>query len=173
MWLTCDNQLGLSLWYINNVQTCSGKLPSRLTLHHIIMSPDSPTTELSCSVTNVTVTLLDVNDNSPQWILKEFIIGQSSHVTTMWPLSISLSVFRCKWNSSPQWYHWNNRGGLGCTVEPFSEGNCVYLILGWGSRCGRFWVSVVSTHWSFYRTGHLGGANWSTLPQPGPEWTPE
>jgi hypothetical protein len=32
-------------------------------------------TELSCSVTNVTVSLVDVNDNAPQWILREFIIG--------------------------------------------------------------------------------------------------
>ena len=34
-------------------------------------------TELSCSVTTLTVSLVDVNDNAPQWTLREFIIGQS------------------------------------------------------------------------------------------------
>ena len=35
-------------------------------------------TAISCSVTDMTVTLLDVNDNAPQWILNKFIIGQST-----------------------------------------------------------------------------------------------
>lgn len=66
----------------NNVKACTGEPPSDLTSTHSTLFPDS-LTELTCSVTTVTVTLVDVNDNVPQWILKEFIIGQSSHVTIM------------------------------------------------------------------------------------------
>lgn len=67
----------------NNVKACTGKhfkMSPPLIIHYSL-SPSS--TELTCSVTSVTVTLEDVNDNTPQWILKEFIIGQSSHVTIM------------------------------------------------------------------------------------------
>ncbi|CAI8014772.1 Cadherin-24, partial [Geodia barretti] len=35
----------------------------------------SDCTELSCSVTTLTVSLIDVNDNTPQWSLREYIIG--------------------------------------------------------------------------------------------------